>query len=59
MGESDYDQSLFTLIFAVCFYLNGIEPILSKLASSLNFEEKQNTMGVAGIIKGMTCSERL
>lgn len=59
MGESDYDQSLFTLIFATYFYLNGIVPILNNLASSLNFEETQNTMGVTNIIKGMTCSERL
>ena len=31
VGESDYDQNLFILIFANYFYLNGIVPILKYL----------------------------
>lgn len=58
VGKSDYDKSLFTLIFANYFYLSGIVPTLKYLKREidyfLNFKEKQHSMFVARTIQGMT-----
>lgn len=35
VGKSDYDKSLFTLIFANYFYLSGIVPTLKYLKRNL------------------------